>query len=434
MDGILIMSNKEKFAPFIRRDSHKLTTIYSLSFSLDYNKFNLSLTDVHGLNFGRLSRFYESNKDQFPRLIGNQVTKEPNIELKRTERQSINYLESYCFVLPSGQVIFVVSIGFSGTIDSAISVMEDFYYRDVKICGDTLEQNVATICNLKNKEEAIFEAGYHQIFNFSKDHITEDIDKNLVQKIIYRANLPYREEFNSIKFPLELNRRPNTFCALGPFVTAMGGHQGYMEDCILVSAIGIIGCVDMLAKAKRQTYDTLKDAQLDIQNTENITTKRKNLANWTAKLRKIQTLISLFVDTPSDIGMVVPALRLESYHQALAKANEISVRSDIVSTSVAKVESLIQYEFHQLNLLEKQQDEAHRTMWTVVVSLLSAIAIPPSIILSYFGMNTKDVDTKKSITDFETYSTLYYLVGGGIFFAFFVGLIVWLFLRPSKIA
>ena len=47
--------------------------------------------------------------------------------------------------------------------------------------------------------------------------------------MIYRIDLPYRQEFSAIRYPAELNRRPGWLTAVGPYVSVVCGHQGYID-------------------------------------------------------------------------------------------------------------------------------------------------------------------------------------------------------------
>ena len=40
----------------------------------------------------------------------------------------------------------------------------------------------------------------------------------MIQRLIYRADQPYRREYSAIRYPAELNRRPGWLAAVGPYV------------------------------------------------------------------------------------------------------------------------------------------------------------------------------------------------------------------------
>jgi hypothetical protein len=48
--------------------------------------------------------------------------------------------------------------------------------------------------------------------------------EDLIQRLIYRADQPYRREHSAICYPAELNRRPGWLAAVGPYVSVVCGH------------------------------------------------------------------------------------------------------------------------------------------------------------------------------------------------------------------
>lgn len=422
------------FDPFIQRDSYKLTTIYALSWEANYELIDTAIVADKTFNFGRLSKFYESNINQFPKVITSTEINPKDVIFKRLKKEvNIHTFENYLLCLPSNKVICFFSISFKTELDTAILMMEDFYYNDFTIT------DVDPITYLEKidmpqiivKEGAGFESAYHQIFTFNKEYIKKDIDTDLIQKIIYRANLPCREDQSSIMYPNELNRRPYTFCGLGPFVTAIGGHQGYMEDCILVSAINIVGSTSIISKIRKELYDILDEIKNENINKLKLKKRREVLNFITKRLSELQLEISLFVEAPTNIGLIVPALRLESYHNALCISNEIPERIKIVSNMVERIEKLVVYVTNQIGTIEREADEAHRTMWTVIVSFISAISIPPALILSFFGANVVEVKNGTSLFDVNQYWWLYSGIFGSILISAIIGIAVWLILKPN---
>ena len=423
------------FDPFLKRDIHKLTTIYATTFSCDFKLDFISITENEYFNFGRLSRFYKTNSNQFPKIIGSLNLEEPEIESKRLGNKSkVKNIEIHLFVLPSNQVLISFTISFNLKIKDAILLMEDFYYRDFTVDNkDSIE--LVEILGGKNLDYHGdgFDETYHQIFTANKKHIPKDLDDNLIQKIIYRADLPYRKDYNSIKYPLELNRRPNTYCGMGQFVTCIGGHQGYMEDCIHISALIVTASVSRLRIIKKEATNLLETIKSENEE-KNVSLKqrRRVLNKSVSKLSELQLNLSLFVEAPSHLGMLVPALRLESYHDCLVEANKVSKRSSTIRSIISQIERICVLRRSRITNIEREADEAHRSMWAVIISLLSALSIPPAIIFSFFGAEIAEMPKGTSLFDFSQFGYLYITVLLSILMAFLIGLVTWYFLKPKK--
>src|SRR5450755_3454960 len=86
----------------------------------------------------------------------------------------------------------------------------------------------------------------HQVV-FDEKPAPEDHD-DLVQRLIYRTDLPYRKEYSAIQYPGELNRRPGWLAAVGPYVSVICGHPDFIENAIFLSAVQAVGAAAQLAR------------------------------------------------------------------------------------------------------------------------------------------------------------------------------------------
>ncbi|MCH5585805.1 hypothetical protein MK805_12715 [Shimazuella sp. AN120528] len=428
------MNSNIHFAPFIKSKNHKLSTMYSLTWEMDYEKVQGGILVDKIFNFGRLKKFYQSNINQFPKLVSFQKIDVNRVTFKRaTDGYQLDEVEAYLFCLPSNQVVSVFQASFQANLNTLILIMEDFYYNDFQI--ETLSPlelfNDLDAENVINKKGEGFHSSYHQIINFSQEFITEDIPTDLIQRVVYRADLPYRKEYSGIIYPTELNRRPYTFCGMGPFVTAIGGHQGYMSECIFISAIQLVGCVGMLKNIHDELNFELESIREDEKGIYNLKKRREKLSHLSHRLSQLQLSISLDVESPSNIGLVVPALRLESYHSALSEANEIAKRIAIISNKIDRIEKMVMYESAQISSVEREYDEAHRILWTVIVTFISVVSIPPSVLFAFLGINASEVNDKVSMFDLHKYGLLYLILVFIIFMSIVLGLVVWYVVKPK---
>lgn len=435
MSDLIALNSNIHFAPFVKKENHKLSTIYSLTWEMDYDKVQGSILVDKLFNFGRLGKFYSSNINQFPKLISFQKIDVNQVKFKRaTGQYLLDAMEAYLFCLPSNQVVSVFQASVQAKISSLILIMEDFYYNDFQIENLSPVELLIKLDveNVINKKGEGFHSSYHQIIDFSHDFITEHIPTDLIQRVVYRADLPYRNEYSGIIYPTELNRRPYTFCGMGPFVTAIGGHQGYMSECIFISAIQLVGCVGVLKKINDELHFELEGIREDEKGTYNLKERRDKLSHLSHRLSKLQLAISLDVESPSNIGLVVPALRLESYHTALSEANEIVKRITIISNKIDRIEKMVMYESAQISSVEREYDEAHRILWTVIVTFISVVSIPPSVIFAFLGINASEVNDKISMFDLQKYGLLYLILVSIIFMSVCLGLVVWYVVKPKS--
>ncbi|HET9894104.1 MAG TPA: hypothetical protein VFQ44_04165 [Streptosporangiaceae bacterium] len=102
----------------------------------------------------------------------------------------------WLFRLPSGQVVAALSLDVRCPFIETIDLLEDCYYCDVLVGDEPLEQHVhalAAALGADGSAERAFLSERHQMV-FDGDRVGDGCE-DLVQRLIYRADLPYRPEF-----------------------------------------------------------------------------------------------------------------------------------------------------------------------------------------------------------------------------------------------
>lgn len=142
----------------------------------------------------------------------------------------------WLLAMPSGQVVVALSLDLHTHLTGTIDLLEDLYYEDITITTTTdpattstdpvttatlvatatdLVTTAATLArqhHIPVPDRAEFAPERHQIV-FSPTLDTDD-PADLIQRVIYRADLPHRPEHSTIGYPAELNRRPTTLAAV----------------------------------------------------------------------------------------------------------------------------------------------------------------------------------------------------------------------------
>ncbi|XMB73090.1 hypothetical protein RJI07_04045 [Mycoplasmatota bacterium WC30] len=428
-----VQNDKKQFDDFVKHDHKILTTIYSLDWVVSYDDMKDYLVEDETFYLGRLKKFYLQYMDQFPKIVGVYEKDKPKIIFEKANSNvKVDSIKTYLLVLPSNQILAVDILKFNSSLKNTVLVMEDFYYHSLEIEGYAMLNYHKNLLNDNNKSVGGYGFTYHQILTSDKKYIASEINKDLVQKIIYRADLPYREEYSAIKFPTELNRRPNTFCGVGPFVTANGGHQGYMENCMLLSALSIVGSVNKIKLIREEIRESLLIFGNIEYKSMNYKQKRELMNRMNEKALQMKLESSLFVELVTNIGLLVPSLRVESYHSSIYSANNIQNLIKMTSEMLGDFEKLILFEKNRISIYERGNDEAHKSMWAVIISFISVISIPPSIILAFLSSGVQEVGTDSpSLFDLKTYGGLYGTIVISILLAIAVGVIVRFYSKPK---
>src|SRR5262249_3411760 len=157
------------------------------------------------------------------------------------------------------------------------------------------------------------------------DPITAPTSDEL-QRIIYRADLPARPGFTAIRSPAELNRRPTNIGVLGPYVSVLAGHQDYVENCAFLSAAQVVGSAAQLRQIRERAYDGVLDFRSNLDGAVPVRQRRLTLERIADQLGELELDLSFAVEAAADLGLLVPSLRVESYHAELYESMSLHHR------------------------------------------------------------------------------------------------------------
>lgn len=369
-------------------------------------------------DLGRLFNLFKKSSFLLPKLI-----KQEKIGLKFSELD--NHVEAWLYVLAHSETYLIVciEIEFMSDLTELISVQEDLYYGRQLCDGIEFKDRVIDIfSSLKTFPRPDFfddiQKNYHQIVVLSKDMITRDIDTDLAQKLIYRADLPAREGMSTICYPVELNRRFETMCAMGPFVTVLGKQQGYIVYSIAFSVLLITSLKQKVSEIRELVFHHLKTLQANKALTSG--QMRKTIA----EINGLRLRLNSEIESYHMIGAFIPAMRVEDYHFNLWSQSQLNER--IISTKelLDKAQDYIELTHISREELQKEEEKISKESWSLVVALLSVLAIPPSIIFGYLGAQISELEKRASLFDVDKFGAVYISVFLITFFILAIGFLV----------
>ena len=140
--------------------------------------------------------------------------------------------------------------------------------------------------------------------------------EDLVQRLIYRADLPYRKDYSAIRYPAELNRRPGWLVAVGPYVSVVCGQQNYVENAIFPSAVQGVGAAAQLRAIRQAAYADVRLFRY-FEGTRALPGTAGGSWSDRRSAGDLELELSYSVEASADLGLLVPSLRTESFHNAL---------------------------------------------------------------------------------------------------------------------
>ena len=380
------------------------------------------------LRLGRLTQFYEAAFAQMPAVLAREKMAGERVRGARVPIDgTVSGATVWLFLLPSGQVVAAITIDVRAGLDDTIDLLEDGYYATLTVDGQPLAAFLLGLgaVQVDSGRSEGFLSERHQIAFASLSDGETVPDDHVVQQVIYRSRLPYRREFSSIKYPAELNRRPTTLGAVGPYVSVMAGHQDYLENAVFLSAVQTVAAAAKLHEIRDQAYLAVRSFRQRQDWTVTTEDRRRRLGQLAESLGDLELELSFSVEAVSDFGLLVPSLRAESYHDTLYDCMSLGDGAETVARMLERLERSIAAEATSVESLERRADEQRRARWTVAVGFLTTTAAPLGLLFAFFGINALEVDATASMVAARylwVYLSLLALVLTGV--ALFVALLV----------
>lgn len=341
----------------------------------------------------------------------------------------------WLFVLPSGKITTAITLDVTAEPIPVIPLLEDLYYADLTITGTPLAEHLATVVTDLDPHPDPFQLlpERHQLV-FTHTPADDMPSDDVMQRLIYRADLPARngDGCSAITRPPELNRRPTTAGALGPYVSVIVGMQDYVENAALLTAVQVVSAGARLRQIRQHAYDGVAALRASSRNGASMRDRRMTLEDIANRLRSLELDLSYSVEAVADQGMLIPALRVESYHQALIDSMNLTKRAATTGRMLERLANAIDAELTSVESVEARADDARRTRTVIAVTFVTTTVGTLGLLFAFLGINARQVDANRSM--FDSHYLLIYLgvavvVLSGV--AVF-GLLTWLDGRRTK--
>lgn len=389
------------------------------------------------LNYGPYGVYVEKNQKQLPGLIYSKpISCEKFIGSRWKGDGAIESVALLLFYSPHERVSAVLSIDFCGDTVELVDLMEDLHYRkityDEKSSNDLIGSALAE-CGYSGEKDPLNVGIESHVLVLGNENDQELVlGAEIIQKIIYRANLPLREGFDNIFYPPELNRRPTTIGAVGPLVSFLSGHQEYFENTALLCAVHILNAHAHLREIRSSLFEMLEQLRSLEKENSDYKEKRAHISEMLRKTSEMELFLSFGVEAAQDIHSVMPALRVEEYYSALAGKLKVKERIEYVSGMMSRLKGAADSIMMSVRVSERTRDETRRKSWDAAVGFLSFAAIPIGIIFGFFGMNAVEIDESKSFMDVYHYKVLYMGLGAVYILAISILLFMWIGKRNKQ--
>jgi hypothetical protein len=338
--------------------------------------------------------------------------------------------QMWLFYLPSDQVVAALDLEFSSApldVDAALTtrVLEHCAFDDFTVDQVRLGEHVAELAEAEGcqaiKEDVQALPGEfrqklpperHQIVFAPRTEGGQPLTEAQVEPILYRSEPPFRPEFIDLKRPAGLN--PSGADKVGlvtPYTSLLVGHNQYIQNSVFLTAVQAVGTSARFRQIWHRTHAMVSQFRARFQAEEVGVQSRAGMEELADELGNLELELSFSVETSSDLGLLIPALRSVSFHRELYAAMELQERAERVSRMFTRLDSSINSELTAIGIREAKQDGRRRLRWAFAINLLSILVVPITVLLAFFGVSTKDVTDGFSILDFRHFRLEYILAG-----------------------
>jgi hypothetical protein len=364
------------------------------------------------LALGRLEEFYSLYEDQLPRALLQHVldpaqvtftsveSERPDFPDRTSDRQigddlTITHAEVLLFALPSDQVVAAVDLEFQSPplhLDAVptINVLEHSAYAQVRIEDMDLESYIAAMATAVGASaidtSTLLPPERHQVVFASHQQGGTVPDEATIGLLLYRADPPCRPQFMEVRRPPGLNV-DNGIGAVTPDVSLLYGQPDYVENSVFLTAVQAVGTAARFRQIWHRAHGRVRDYRYNGQD-ETVGTQRKSSMEFLAdELGNLELDLSFSVEASADLGLLVPSVRIESFHKALYEAMELRQRADTVSRMFSRLDASIRSELTAIDIRDQQAEEEKHLRRSAAISVIGFVGAPLSFLLGFFGIS-----------------------------------------------
>lgn len=226
--------------------------------------------------------------------------------------------------------------------------------------------------------------------------------------IVYRvAERADGEERTGIFRPASLNYPGVTTVGHGRGVSVLAGWTEPVENAFGLVAITLVTALGVLHRARRNAFHAMsRGGRADLPSTAQA---RALVSELSTQLGELQLDLSFGVESYLD-SVLVPELVIGGFQRSLCEALAVVEGLEHTSRMLERLDSVIEVRRSALESALQEQHERRDRIFSGIVAVGSLIAVPPAILLAFFGVNADEVDARRSIFDLHRYWGAYLLV------------------------
>ena len=225
-------------------------------------------------------------------------------------------------------------------------------------------------------------------------------------EIIYRGTLNFAAGRAVIYKPEPLNVTGHTVTCHGRGVSVVAGWSEAVENTFGIAAVALVSALGVLYRARRDAFAAMEENQYA--SMTSIGDARALISDLSARLNELQLDLSFGVEAYVD-SVLIPELIIESFQGSLVSAFKLQEGLDNTSRMLQRLGSVIDARLSSLQTAVQARDERRSRIFSTAIAVGTVLALPPTLLLSFFGANATQVDPTRSMFDMDRYWRAYAL-------------------------
>jgi len=376
------------------------------------------------LDMGRFEHHIETAAELLPRVT-DPISIEPNqFHIATAQfRVRVRRLAAVIATTPRRDGLLLLDIGLER--DAAIDDIAELLYAtwrwrfDMHVGGSILlDWLAAQVSHVKtetsnpltfgqNVHQCVFAGGKlaRQLLKCNRN--SEQISSGVVA-IVFRGTVAAKNGSNlDIRRPPALNNPRETMVAHGRGVSLIIGWTEPVENAFGVAAAGLVNAAGVVRRVRLQSLETLRINETSA--AQSAPEVRTLVALLSERLNELQLDLSFGIEIYADASLI-PELLVESYHSSLRRVAALSESMANTSRIVDRVAAVMHSRYATLEASAQEYTEQRGKIFAGTVAIGSLLALPPALLLAYFGINSTNVNSNLSIFDLRHYGITYLIV------------------------
>lgn len=227
----------------------------------------------------------------------------------------------------------------------------------------------------------------------------------IVKEIVYRSTVAgFSLSRLAIRTPRGLNSQGSTLVAHARGVSLIAGWKEPVENCFGLIAVVLQSSLAVLQRARGHVFETLEMNRRASVGTP--AEARALISSLSRSLNDHQLRLVFGVEAYID-SLLIPETIIEGYQVSLYEAMGIGTALQNSSRMMQRLTSVIEARAAALDADQAERDESRERNFSSLVAITTLLALPPALLLAFFGINSTDVDSARSIFDLGRYWPAY---------------------------